>query len=121
MKINAEGNSRMPVMFKRGMTAAIGVAVLVGGVVALAPTASAVGRSACTVEVTPGTWKTTVGSVNLRNGPSTRYYSKGLLSKGTKFRSSCGKGQWDYVKVLSGAHKNTYGWIDSYAAEPTPI
>ncbi|MEW2402004.1 SH3 domain-containing protein [Streptomyces sp. NPDC046862] len=51
--------------------------------------------------------------VNLRNGPSTSYYSKGLLKKGTRFDPSCSKNnhKWFYGKVLSGAHAGTWGWV----------
>ncbi|MET7339815.1 SH3 domain-containing protein [Streptomyces sp. NPDC005547] len=68
------------------------------------------GKSACTVTYDlPG--YTTSGSVNLRTSPTTNSTSKGLLSKGTGFDAICGKGDWVYTYIQSGAHKHTYGWI----------
>ncbi|MYX18399.1 hypothetical protein GTY67_34180 [Streptomyces sp. SID8374] len=55
--------------------------------------------------------------MNLRSGPGTSYSSKGLLAKNTKTIWRCStptvahQWGWDYIKVTSGAHKNTWGWV----------
>ncbi|MER6684636.1 SH3 domain-containing protein [Streptomyces olivaceoviridis] len=97
---------------------------LVGGAVALAPAATAVGQSACRSDFyyLPGVINT--NSVNLRSGPGTSYSSKGLLSKGTRLTWICYKpgtattSSWDYVKIKSGVHKGTYGWVSARYNDP---
>ncbi|WP_107421352.1 SH3 domain-containing protein [Streptomyces nanshensis] len=54
--------------------------------------------------------------MNLRNGPSTGYYSKGQLGKGTNFYVYCSHVSgtytpWYYGKVTSGVHSGTKGWV----------
>ncbi|WP_191133923.1 SH3 domain-containing protein [Streptomyces sp. col6] len=98
----------------RMAVASAGVSLLAisGTMLATAPSASATGKSACTVTYDlPG--YTTSGSVNLRTSPTTNSTSKGLLSKGTGFDAICGKGNWVYAYIRSGAHKYTYGWVYS--------
>ncbi|GHH25841.1 SH3 domain-containing protein [Streptomyces rubradiris] len=106
-------------------TAAVSAATLTlaGGAFALAPSASAVGTSACTDGQSfinfPFRGHLNTGSVNLRTSPSTKSSSKGLLARKTSVDILCWKGKvptsWDYVKVASGTHKGTYGWVyDKY-------
>ncbi|POX58823.1 hypothetical protein C3492_35395 [Streptomyces sp. Ru62] len=88
---------------------------LIGGAVALAPAATAVGQSACSGPTYNLPVRTNTGSVNLRSGPGTSYSSKGLLSKGTKATWICDNSResWAYVKIKSGVHKGTFGWVSS--------
>src|SRR4051812_12354894 len=103
-----------------GLTASI----LLGGAVALAPAANAVGSSGCNFNdsVRPGSvWETTTGNVNLRSGPGTGYSSYGQLAQGTDFTYQCtykdSAGLWYYGTMREGAHKGTSGWISwQYAA-----
>ncbi|GAA2965014.1 SH3 domain-containing protein [Kitasatospora cinereorecta] len=98
-----------------GLTASI----LLGGAVALAPAANAVGSSACNIkDAKPGgVWETSTSNVNLRSGPGTNYSSKGQLGKGTDFTYHCtyktrdGKGLWYYGTVRQGVHKGVKGWV----------
>ncbi|WP_030607847.1 hypothetical protein [Streptomyces sclerotialus] len=95
------------------MTTLVATAVLAGGAVATAPTASAVGASKCNVDWSNVTFDV-LQKAALRTGPGTKYSSKGTLSKGTKFYYLCeytkGSTTWIYGKVSSGAHKGTKGW-----------
>ncbi|UFR07146.1 SH3 domain-containing protein [Streptomyces sp. Go40/10] len=92
---------------------------LVGGAVALAPAATAVGQSACRSAIYNLPGHINANNVNLRSGPGTSYSSKGLLSKGTSLTWICYKpgtattSAWDYVKIKSGIHKGTYGWVSA--------
>lgn len=103
--------------FSRRMaqTAAVSAATfaLAGGALALAPTASAVGQSGCDSAFYYFDGHINMGGVNLRSGPGTSYSSKGLLSKGTGATWICSNSResWKYVKIKSGAHANTYGWV----------
>lgn len=110
-------------------TAAVSVATvaLAGGTLALAPTASAVGKSACG-NVTfnwPGHIQR-AKLVNLRSGPGTSYSSYGMVSNGTRLTFICYKAgsktkdYWDYVKITSGPHSGTYGWVDDYYVYDSP-
>ncbi|MGW0881401.1 SH3 domain-containing protein [Streptomyces sp. NPDC002671] len=90
---------------------------LAGGVLAVAPAASAVGQSACYSPTYNMAGHVTTDGVNLRSGPGTSYSSYGLLYSGTRLTwicedpySSTGY-DWDYVKIRSGAHSGTYGWV----------
>ncbi|MET9880820.1 SH3 domain-containing protein [Actinacidiphila glaucinigra] len=102
-------------------TLAATAALLVGGSVALAPTASAVGSSACTYNPTDMTFKVNANGLNLRTGPSTGYTSVGLLYKadGYIFKVQCyaAKNQWSYgyltKKSKSGLAKGRTGWVSS--------
>jgi uncharacterized protein YraI len=99
---------------RRVVTGAATLALLTGGAVAMAPTASAVGSSACT-----WTWQwpqkmEATTAVHLRSGPSSGYTSKGILYKGNDFKEYCNKGwTWSYGKVLSGANAGKWGWVYS--------
>ncbi|MFD4764013.1 SH3 domain-containing protein [Streptomyces sp. NPDC058439] len=103
----------------RAVSVGLTASVLLGGAVALAPAANAVGSSKCNIkDAKPGSvWKTTTGNVNLRSGPGTGYSSKGQLAKGTNFTYHCtyktsdGKNLWYYSTVRQGAHKGVTGWV----------
>ncbi|MEU4098047.1 hypothetical protein [Streptomyces sp. NPDC026673] len=96
-------------------------ALMVGGGVALAPTASAVDSSACTYNPTDVTYKINGNGVNLRVGPSTGYSSQGLLYKSDGYivRVQCyaAKNQWAYgyliKRSISGLAKGRAGWVSS--------
>ncbi|MFD8079532.1 hypothetical protein ACFV3E_43765 [Streptomyces sp. NPDC059718] len=102
-------------------TVAATAARIVGGSVALAPTASAVGASACTWSPSPLTFKIDGNGVNYRTGPSTGYASQGLLYKsdGYIFRVQCygAKNQWAYgyltKRSVTGLAKGRTGWIST--------
>ncbi|MFE0632634.1 SH3 domain-containing protein [Streptomyces sp. NPDC058864] len=102
-------------------TVAAAAALIVGGTVALAPAASAVGSSACTYNPTDITFKVNANGLNLRTGPSTGYTSVGLLYKsdGYIFKVQCyaAKNQWAYgyltKKSKSGLAKGRTGWVSS--------
>ncbi|WP_199185707.1 SH3 domain-containing protein [Streptomyces carminius] len=96
---------------RRVATGAATLALLTGGAVAMAPSAAAVGSSACTKNVTDYNGYTTASAVHLRSGPSTSYTSKGLLSRSTDVRVYCTKGSWSYLKVSEGANRNKSGWV----------
>ncbi|MEV8564938.1 SH3 domain-containing protein [Streptomyces sp. NPDC051322] len=108
---------------KRGAIATVVAgAAAFGGVVAIAPTASAAGSSTCTVDIANATYKTTT-SVNLRTGPGAGYTSQGILATGTHFYGTCkydtsyGVGVpynvWTYGKVTSGANSGKWGWVSA--------
>ncbi|MEU2357701.1 SH3 domain-containing protein [Streptomyces misionensis] len=116
---------RLPRSGRIGRTVAASAIALVaaaGATLAAAPTASAVGSSACT----GGTlnWSGHIqraSLVNLRSGPGTSYSSYGLVSNGTRLTLVCHKTVnhgysygWDYVKIRSGSHAGTYGWVYEY-------
>lgn len=96
---------------RRIAAAAASTAVILGGAVLTAPTASAASLpSACNLIVTQT--KEAATSVNLRSGPGTSYTSLGILSTGTDFTEYCTKDyQWSYGKVTSGANKGKTGWV----------
>ncbi|WP_106982652.1 SH3 domain-containing protein [Streptomyces megasporus] len=100
---------------RRIATGAATLALLTGGAVAMAPSAAAVGSSACTKNVTDYNGYTTASAVHLRSGPSTGYTSKGLLYRSTDVRVYCTakSGSWSYLKVTSGANSGKYGWVSS--------
>ncbi|WP_326581767.1 SH3 domain-containing protein (plasmid) [Actinacidiphila glaucinigra] len=100
---------------KRTAAAFTATAALLGGGIALAPTASAVGSSACTANVTDqDVWPYSDG-LRLRSGPSTTYSAKGLLYGSDRLTVRCRKGSWYYIstdtKTRTGIARNTYGWI----------
>jgi uncharacterized protein YraI len=96
---------------QRIAAAAASAAVILGGAVLTAPTASAASLpKACNLIVTQT--KEASAAVNLRSGPGTNYTSLGLLSKGTDFTEYCTKDyKWSYGKVTSGANKGKKGWV----------
>ncbi|KUM91909.1 hypothetical protein AQI88_34545 [Streptomyces cellostaticus] len=90
--------------------------MLFGGLVAIAPAASALPAACAKDDTFPIPLKeTTTASVNLRKNPGTGSASLGLLAKGTKFSGRClaakGGTNWTYGKVLSGANKGRWGWV----------
>ncbi|MFJ3946155.1 SH3 domain-containing protein [Streptomyces griseoaurantiacus] len=89
-------------------------ALVLGGAVATASTASAAPNSKSCTSKPPAidvhTYVET-SNVKFRTGPSTKYTAKGLLTKGTKVYQPCQKGAWSYIKVTSGAHKGEKGWV----------
>ncbi|WP_326770701.1 SH3 domain-containing protein (plasmid) [Streptomyces sp. NBC_01591] len=100
---------------KRVAALALSASLLTGGAIALAPSAAAVGgNSKCTADFSG---KVSASSTNLRSGPATPYSSYGLLSTGTKVTVICYRQTsvtvqpWLYLKVTSGAHSGTYGWV----------
>ncbi|MEU5136986.1 SH3 domain-containing protein [Streptomyces californicus] len=98
-------------------SALLALAVAVGATLATASPAAAVGTSACSKNRYDLPSKITAASVNLRSGPGTSYSSKGLLAKNTKTIWRCStpseahKWNWSYIKITSGTHKNTWGWV----------
>lgn len=97
-------------------SSAIALLAAVGTTLATASTASAVDSSACNSGRYDYRSVITGSSVNLRSGPGTGYSSKGLLSKGTNTFFYCYKTYgsdwaWSYVKVTSGTHTGTKGWV----------
>lgn len=117
---------------QRLATLTTAVTLLVGAAAMAAPSASAVGSSACRYHITPATSTVTASGVNFRTGPGTGYAAKGLLYKGDTFVASCGvlKGPvehrqaWIYAKLLhrskSGLAAGTWGWVrDGFAVSKT--
>ncbi|AVZ70961.1 SH3 domain-containing protein [Streptomyces lunaelactis] len=96
----------------RAVAITTSVLVAFGGAVLTAAPASAVGSSSCNF-----TWawpqdNRTTATVNLRNGPGTGYYSKGIVAKGSLFTEYCNKDwKWSYGKVMSGPNTGKWGWI----------
>ncbi|MFF3817232.1 SH3 domain-containing protein [Streptomyces bluensis] len=94
---------------------AASTAVLLGGAVVTAPTASAAPAKPCTTEYGkpfPHKVKTKNG-VHLRSGPGTKYTSKGLLRNGVKFNEWCyPQGKWSYGRVKSGPNNGKWGWVN---------
>lgn len=107
----------MNTLTRRVATVATTGALLLGGAVATASTASAatVGAGACTHQIRLSTDVYT--TVKFRTGPGTGYAATGQLSKGTDVYWQCNKGSngkpgaWGYVTVKSGAHKSKKGWV----------
>lgn len=95
---------------KAAGTLAVG-AMVATGLLTSAPSAAAVGSSACTKNL-PNTKVAVADTVNFRTGPGKSYTSKGLVGKASnKFYAYCERGNWTYGKVLKGAHKGKKGWI----------
>ncbi|MFB7763683.1 hypothetical protein [Streptomyces xiamenensis] len=102
-------------MFKlsrRTAAVAVATAVVVGGGVVAAPTASAaVGSIACT------NWSKDKGNhrvtanLNFRTGPGKSYTSKGLVLSGTGVKIQCSAPGYAYVIPKSGAWKDQKGWV----------
>ncbi|MFI6688379.1 SH3 domain-containing protein [Streptomyces sp. NPDC050485] len=107
----------MNTLTRRAATVATTGALLLGGAVATASTASAatLGSGACTHQIKIDTDVYT--TVNFRTGPGTGYTATGQLSPGTRVYWQCNKGSngepgaWGYVTVTSGAHKGEQGWV----------
>ncbi|MFF3256447.1 SH3 domain-containing protein [Actinacidiphila glaucinigra] len=117
-------------------TLSAAAALIVGGSVALAPTASAVGSSACQFNTSDLTMKISGNGVNFRTGPGTKYSSRGLLYKsdGYVFRYTCRTypernggdfdDSWSYgylvKRSVTGIPKGTYGWVSSAYTDWAP-
>ncbi|MGW1615696.1 SH3 domain-containing protein [Streptomyces sp. NPDC002285] len=103
-------------MKSRAAAVTVSATLIFGGAVIAASPASAVGSSACDYRPAWNPPVKATTTVNLRNGPSTSYYSKGLLTKGTRFDPLCSAKNhvWQYGKVLSGANKGKWGWVNGY-------
>ncbi|MFH9424251.1 SH3 domain-containing protein [Streptomyces sp. NPDC017529] len=102
-------------LMRKGIATAVATVALFGGAVITAPTASAATHPKCNLdEPDANYYKIRGNGVNFRKGPSTKYGSYGLLSKGTKFTYYCTKTYpevWWYGKVTSGPHKGQKGWV----------
>ncbi|MFF3950569.1 SH3 domain-containing protein [Streptomyces sp. NPDC001902] len=101
----------------KALTIAASAAVLLGGGIALAPTASAVGSSACTTNIKDqDVWPLTNG-LRFRTGPGTSYTATGLLYTSDRLTARCRKGSWYYVstdkKTKTGIKAGTYGWVSA--------
>ncbi|CAM5703572.1 hypothetical protein SALBM311S_00634 [Streptomyces alboniger] len=103
--------------FRRTAAMTLSTALLAGGAIALAPTASAASSPKCTYNVTDFTGVVDGDGVNYRTGPSTGYTAKGRLYDGDRLRIYCGKSNWYYSKLTKrskgGLAKGTTGWIRS--------
>ncbi|MEU6349930.1 SH3 domain-containing protein [Streptomyces sp. NPDC047072] len=98
----------MSTLTRRVTTVASAGALLLGGAVATASTASATTTSkACTHAAKLNTYVD--ATVKFRTGPGGT--AKGQLAKNTRIYYACYKGNWGYVKALSGVHKNETGWV----------
>ncbi|MGX1886809.1 hypothetical protein [Streptomyces sp. NPDC055287] len=89
---------------------------LLTGVTAVgAPSASAVGSSACRYPVGGLKGDVAFNGVNYRTGPGTRYASKAQLYKGDDLRPTCSRGDWLYAKLTrrskGGLPAGTRGWV----------
>ncbi|OEV09297.1 SH3 domain-containing protein [Streptomyces nanshensis] len=115
----------MTTRFAQRLAIAAAVPALLGGAIAVAPSAAAEEHSPVTVkrildtESCHGKNKNmdiSKNNVQLRKGPDTSYASKGSLRKGTNFRYYCTYRPgtlmaWYYGKVTSGYHSGTKGWV----------
>ncbi|WNI20093.1 SH3 domain-containing protein [Actinacidiphila sp. ITFR-21] len=111
----------MNALTRRIATANTAGALLLGGAVATASTASAATTSkTCTHSAKLNTYVD--ATVMFRTGPGTGYTAKGQLSKNTRIYYACYKGNWGYVKPSSGAHKGETGWVSrSYISIPMQL
>lgn len=112
---------------RRLATLTAAAALLTSGALVAAPSASAVGSSACRFHITLERHKVLVDGLNFRTGPGTNYLAKGLLYKGDKYVPKCGvrtnNKAWSYVKLTqrskSGLKAGTWGWVRAgYAISP---
>ncbi|MBL1095396.1 SH3 domain-containing protein [Streptomyces coffeae] len=95
--------------------------LMLGGSVALAPTASAVGPSACRFNSPNVNLKVDTSGARFRTGPGQRYRAIGTLYRGDSFRYYCRtrvfEKSWSYGKILkrttSGIRAGTSGWVYS--------
>lgn len=105
----------MKTIARRAVTATAAGALMLGGAITMAPSASAATSSSCTESAKLNT--DVSSTVKFRTGPGTKYTAKGQLSRGTDVYWACTKGSagsaksWGYVKALSGAHKGEKGWV----------
>ena len=98
--------------------------LMLGGSIAMAPTASAVGSSACRFNSPDVNFKVATSGARFRTGPGNRYRAIGTLYRGDSFRYFCRTGglggfmkSWSYGKILkrttSGIKPGTRGWVYS--------
>jgi hypothetical protein len=108
----------------RASAIALTASLLLGGSMALAPTASAVGSSACRFNSPDVNFKVRTSGATFRTGPGKRYRVIGTLYRGDSFRYFCRTGglqdfekSWSYGKVTkrtrSGIPASTKGWVYS--------
>ncbi|MEU9790581.1 SH3 domain-containing protein [Streptomyces sparsogenes] len=108
----------------RASAIALTASLLLGGSMALAPTASAVGSSACRFNSPDVNFKVRTSGATFRTGPGKRYHVIGTLYRGDSFRYYCRTGglkdfrkSWSYGKLLkrsrSGIPAGTKGWVYS--------
>ncbi|MGV9885302.1 SH3 domain-containing protein [Streptomyces sp. NPDC003006] len=98
-------------------TGAAAVTIALGGSLLMAPSASAVGSSACTKNIADETWNVTNPfRSTIQNGPGYSYANKEELYAGAPFRVYCKTKKsgitWYYGKHLNGGIK---GWLDHRA------
>ncbi|MDX2591278.1 hypothetical protein PV343_02935 [Streptomyces sp. WI03-4A] len=84
MSTTTQTRPRSRSRIRRGAVLAATTLALVGGALATAPTASAVDSSGCNSAWYYLNGHINTNGVNMRSGPSTRYSSRGVLSKGTR-------------------------------------
>ncbi|MFD8385668.1 SH3 domain-containing protein [Streptomyces sp. NPDC059679] len=108
----------------RASAIALTAALLLGGSLALAPTASAVGSSACQFNSPDVNFKVRTNGATFRTGPGKRYHVIGTLYRGDSFRYFCRTGRlqdfeksWSYGKITKRTHSGiaagTRGWVSS--------
>lgn len=97
----------MSALTRRVAIVATAGALVFGGAVVTAPTASAATSNTCTHAAKLNTYVD--ATVKFRTGPGGT--AKGQLSKNTKIYYACYKGNWGYVKAQSGSHKGENGWV----------
>jgi hypothetical protein len=100
----------MSTLTRRVATVATAGALILGGAVATASTASAANAKTCTHSAKINTYVD--ATVKFRTGPGGT--AKGQLAKNTKVYYACYKGNWGYVKAQSGVHKGEYGWVSRH-------
>ncbi|MDX3227368.1 SH3 domain-containing protein [Streptomyces sp. ME19-01-6] len=109
---------------KYGVTLTLAVSLLLGGSMVLAPTASAVGSSACRFDSPNVNFKVRTSGATFRTGPGKRYHVIGTLYRGDSFRYYCRTGglpdfkkSWSYGKITkrtrAGIPAATKGWVYS--------
>lgn len=90
---------------------AASLAGLVGGAVVLAPSASAVGVSACQSPHKEN--ERVTQNMNFRTGPGTKYTSRGIVTRQTTVYVACLAKGYGYVKPTEGAWKGKVGWVSA--------
>ncbi|WP_432587881.1 SH3 domain-containing protein [Streptomyces sp. HD1123-B1] len=99
----------------------LSAALVLGGSVAMAPTASAVGMSACRFNSPDVTFTVDTSGARFRAGPGKGHRAIGTLYRGDSFRYFCRTRvfakSWSYGKLMkrttSGLHAGTRGWVYS--------
>ncbi|MEU0807212.1 SH3 domain-containing protein [Streptomyces sp. NPDC005970] len=108
----------------RASVVTLTASLLLGGLMAVAPTASAVGASACRFDSPDVNFKVRTSGATFRAGPGKRYRVIGTLYRGDSFRYFCRTGgvhdfkkSWSYGKITkrtsSGIPAGTKGWVYS--------